>query len=171
MARPRKRERRDAAGRHGRAAAVPPPEFSRLADVSRIGRHEHRMTIAATAEERAALARRFDLVELALLEAELVLKKRGDGLVELSGRCRARFAQTSVVSLEPVRASLDAPLRSFYGGRLGDAPEADPLDEEGWPEPIEAGRIDVGEAVAQWLAVSLDPYPRLPDEAADAAPP
>ena len=38
---------------------------------------------------------------------------------------------------------------------------------QGWlficgQEPIAAGEIDLGEAVAQQLAVSLDPYPRAP---------
>jgi len=34
------------------------------------------------------------------------------------------------------------------------------LDEEDPPEEIVNGRIDLGEAVAQQLAIALDPYPR-----------
>lgn len=145
----------------GPAKPLPKPEFSRLVDVSRMGRLEHRMEIKANAEERAALAKRFDLVELPELAAELVLKKRGDGVIELTGRWHARVAQRCVVTLEPVWADLADEVRLFFGGALG-RPEAaaDPLDDEGWPEPIEHGVVDVGEAVAQLMAAALDPYPR-----------
>ena len=149
---------------------VTKPEFSRPADVSRIGRLEHRMDIRATAEERAALARRFGLLELAELAASLVLKKRGDGIVEVTGRYQARVAQPCVVTLEPVWSTVGDDVRLFYGGELGArAADIDPLDEEGWPEPIDNGAIDLGEAVAQLMALALDPYPRSP--AADAPPP
>jgi len=139
---------------------APEPEFSRLVDVSRMGRLEHRLEIKANAEERAALARRFDLVELDELTAALVLKKRGDGAVEMTGRWHARLAQRCVVTLEPVPAELGDEVRLFFGG-TGNA-SADPLDDEGWPEPIENGVIDAGEAVAQLMGVALDPYPRAP---------
>lgn len=144
---------------------VPAPEFSRRVDVSHMGRLEHRMDIKANPEERAALAKRFDLVELAELSARLVLKKRGDGkpgagAVEMTGRWHARLAQRCVVTLEPVWAELDDDVRLFFG----ESPDAaaDPLDDAGWPEPIEDGAIDAGEAIAQLLGVALDPYPRAP---------
>ncbi len=35
-------------------------------------------------------------------------------------------------------------------------------EDDEWPEPIVEGRIDIGEAVAQQLALALDPYPRKP---------
>ncbi len=133
--------------RHAPRTPAPKPEFSRLADVSRMGRLEHRMEIKANAEERAALARRFDLVELSELSAALVLKKRGDGVVEMTGRWHARLAQRCVVTLEPVPAELGDDVRLYFGGAPA-APDADPLDDEGWPEPIENGVIDAGEAVA-----------------------
>ena len=147
------------------AKPVPKAEFSRIVDVSRMGRLEHRIEIEASENERAALAQRFDLVDLPELAAELVLRKRGDGVIELTGRWHARVAQRCVVTLEPVWANLADEVRLFFGGALGKAAAADPLDDEGWPEPIEGGAIDVGEAVAQLLGVALDPYPRAPGAA------
>lgn len=143
-------------------AEKPAPEFSRRVDVSRMGRLEHRLDIKANEEERAALAARFDLVELAELAATLVLKKRGDGIFELTGRWHARLAQRCVVTLEPVPAALSDDVRLFYGTLAAPAAAADPLDDEGSPEPIENGVIDVGEAVVQLMGVALDPYPRAP---------
>ncbi len=146
---------------------APTPEFSRRVDVSRMGRLEHRLDIKANEEERAALAARFDLVELAELAAELVLKKRGGGatgavVVELTGRWHARLAQRCVVTLDPVPAALSDDVRLFFGTLAAPAADADPLDDEGSPEPIEDGVIDVGEAVVQLMGVALDPYPRAP---------
>jgi hypothetical protein len=157
--------------RRGRSTKPAPagsqPEFSRVVDVSRIGRLEHRLSIAATAEERAALARRFDLIELAELAADLVLKKRSDGLVEVTGHYRARLAQASVVSLEPVWSQLEEALSLFFGAAATTEADAlDPLADASAPEPIRDGQIDVGEAVAQCMALAVDPYPRLPQERA-----
>ena len=36
------------------------------------------------------------------------------------------------------------------------------FDEEDPPEPIRAGRMELGELVAQHLSLALDPYPRKP---------
>jgi hypothetical protein len=144
-----------------RGPRKPAPEFSRLVDVSRMGRLEHRIEIKANADERAALAKRFDLVELPEFSAKLVLKKRGDDIVELTGNWHARLAQSCVVTLEPVWAEPGDEVRLFFGEAPAGA-VADPLDDEGWPEPIENGVIDVGEAVAQLLGVALEPYPRAP---------
>ena len=166
---PKPRER----SQGGAGKTAPKPEFSRPADVTRIGRLEHRVSISANDAERAALARCFGLIELAELAADLVVRKRGDGVVELTGRWRARLAQPSVVSLEPVWSTLADDSRVYYAGALGKGrarADLDPLDEEGWPEPIEGGEIDLGEAVAQLMAVALDPYPRLPEEGGEAAP-
>jgi hypothetical protein len=165
---PKPRQREGAARR-----PAPKPEFSRPVDVSRIGRLEHRLAIAADAGERAALARRFGLLELAELAADLVLRKRGDGVIEAAGRWRARLAQPSVVSLEPVWSIHDAEARLYFSGALGGrrdaAAEPDPIDDADWPEPIVDGAIELGEAVVQLMAEALDPYPRLPGESADTA--
>jgi hypothetical protein len=165
-----KAKRSDRTTREQRAA--PKPEFSRVVDVSRMGRLAHRMEIKANDEERAALAGRFDLVELPTFSADLELKKRGDGVFELTGRWQARVAQRCVVTLDPVWADLADEVRLFFAGPPATADararaEADPLDDEGFPELIENGAIDVGEAVAQLFGVALDPYPRAPG----AAPP
>ncbi|MCW5773203.1 MAG: hypothetical protein KIT16_16290 [Rhodospirillaceae bacterium] len=81
-----------------------------------------------------------DLIELTELSAELVLKKRGDGLIELSGHRHARSAPAERRFLEPVRATHDEEIRQSGGGLARDLADFDPLDEEGWLRtPIENG--------------------------------
>jgi hypothetical protein len=152
-----------------------PPELSRIVAVERIGTRWQAHDVTATAEECAALAQRFGLVELPALAAALRLRRaRAGRYVEIDGVLRARVVQSCVVTLDPVAAALDEPfalLLGPIGGRVSDQAAPDQatsdlivdLDE---PEPLDGDDIDIGELVAQQLSLTLDPYPRAP-EAAD----
>lgn len=142
-------------------------EFSRPVDVERIGPLPIRETLEARPEEAAALARRFGLPEVRSLKAQVVLTRITDQLFRLDGRIQARVVQTCVVSLEPFPAVIDEPFSRLYTARAkvqDVAGEELVLDAEADdpPDPIADGRIDVGEAVAEQLALLLDPYPRKP---------
>ena len=147
------------------------PEFSRLVDCAALATGPVRETIEATAAEREVLARRFGLVALTRLGAEVTLAPTTAGQVRLDGRLTAHVAQSCVVTLEPVEADIDENFTLYYAEAGTPAgPSVDlPMDDEAWPEPIEDGRIDVGEAVAQQLALALDPYPRAPGASLDPA--
>ncbi len=120
----------------------PPPEFSRIVDVTRLGHTAHAITIEANAAECAALARRFGLVSLDRLSAALTIQHHGDnGLIELSGRFFARLRQACVITLDPVPADIDQPIRLFYGEAAEiDGTIADPLALEDDAEPLDHGR-------------------------------
>jgi uncharacterized metal-binding protein YceD (DUF177 family) len=146
---------------------VPPAaEFSRPIDVAGLGDRAQSHAIAANPAERAALVRRFGLHALSRLEAQLSLRRRGERNVELSGDFAAELEQVCVVSLEPVPAEIRRSFRQIYSAdlpaeSLGEV-VVDADEEEDAPEPL-GSTIDLGEAVAQQLAVALDPYPRRPD--------
>ncbi|MFQ5467232.1 MAG: DUF177 domain-containing protein [Kiloniellaceae bacterium] len=154
-------------------------EFSRLMDVARLGDAEVTRTIAATADERAALARRLGLVSLDRLEVDARLRRRpGSGLVELRAHYTAALSQACVVTLAPVPSRLDQTFSQLYDPAAGAADNeaaptharhvsVDPVAADP-PEPIGPGGIDLGEAVVQHLAVTLDPYPRAPNARLDA---
>ncbi|MBI3514084.1 MAG: DUF177 domain-containing protein [Proteobacteria bacterium] len=155
------------------SSASAAPEFSRVVALERIGTGWLTQTIVASAEERAALARRFALVELGALEATVRLRRaRAGRYVELDARLRAAVVQSCVVTLDPVAAALDEPFALLFGPL--DAPAATPgsvdlvvdLDE---PEPLEGDSLDIGELVAQQLSLALDPYPRSAAAADDVA--
>ncbi|MBI2236702.1 MAG: DUF177 domain-containing protein [Magnetospirillum sp.] len=139
-------------------------EFSRPVRVERLGAAGSDFEIEANEAERRALAERLDLVELSSLSARLRLKLLSGGLVRLSGRLSAEVVQSCVVTLQPVAASLDVAVELTYGPDDADGDGEVELTFEGDdpPDAIVDGTIDMGEAVAEQLALELNPFPRAP---------
>ena len=143
------------------------PEFSRLVSLRQITGKP--VFLEADEGERASLARRFAITEIRSLTAELSLDRNGDR-VAAEGRLEARIVQPCAVSGEdfPVHIEEDIALRFVPEGSI------DPALQEGEEIEIELGAseytgetFDLGEAVAQGLALAIDPYAEGPD--ADAA--
>jgi uncharacterized metal-binding protein YceD (DUF177 family) len=140
------------------------PEFSRIWRVDTLGTAPRQVEIAADEAERAALAERFGLVAIDRLEAEAALS-RHDETVTAVGTLRAAVTQSCVATDEPVEGQVEAPFRIEFRPQ----PQGGGPDEE-----IELGEfeldvvfydgaaVDLGEAVAETLSLSLDPYPRTP---------
>ena len=134
------------------------PEFSREVDVRQAeGKH---MQLTASPKECAALAHRFGLVRIERLAAELVLSRVENG-AEGRGRLDAAIVQTCAVSGEDLPVNIDEQI--FF--RFVSAGEDHRPDEEveialDECDEIEFSgtMIDVGEAVAQSLALAIDPF-------------
>lgn len=137
------------------------PEFSRRVELARLGVHEGIYPISAKPEEREALARRFGLLSLDRLEAEIRLQRLAGGMVRVKGRLGGDVVQACVISLEPVASVLELDFTVLYGqAETGKSVVVDLETDE--TEPFDGDAIDIGEAVAQQLALALDPYPRAP---------
>jgi uncharacterized metal-binding protein YceD (DUF177 family) len=137
------------------------PELSRRVELARLGSRVAVYRIAASAEERSALARRFDLLGIDLLEAEVQLERLGQAEVRLNGTLNAEVVQACVVTLDPVASTLSERFSMRFGAEDPQARVTVALEDE-LIEPIEDDAIDIGEAIAQQLALLLDPYPRVP---------
>lgn len=143
------------------------PEFSRPILVDTIPNAGMRLDIEASPEECAALAERFAILGLGGLRASLRLKAMAGGtLFRVDGQLSARVTQACVVSLEPVEQDVDEHFTMTFGagatsGMMDVELDLDPEDDDP-PDPVIDGAIDVGEAVAEHLALGLDPFPRKP---------
>ena len=138
------------------------PEFSRLVDVRQADGLVQQLV--PTADERAALARRFALVSIDSLSAELVLARK-DRTVSATGRLLAEIVQSCAVSGEDLPVSIDEPLAFRFVPEADHAPgeEEVELDAEDCDEIDYSGsHVDIGEAVAQSLALAIDPYAEGP---------
>ncbi|PXW72975.1 uncharacterized metal-binding protein YceD (DUF177 family) [Blastomonas natatoria] len=146
-------------------------EFSRPIDLRAIPRHV--VELSASATERSALARRFDIVSIGSLTATATIEERASG-VEVTGRIEAALVQACAISGEdfPVRIASDYRLRFLpeaeYEAALADAGEEVELSSDDLDTIAYSGStIDLGEAIAQTLALEIDPYAEGPG--ADAA--
>jgi uncharacterized metal-binding protein YceD (DUF177 family) len=137
------------------------PEFSRLVDERQLTPKP--ITIEATAEERGDLARRFGIVAIHQLQATLRLERAGEAVMA-RGRLSASIVQSCAVSGEDLPVRIDEPLAlRFVPAKPVEAEEleleADELDEI----EFEGHELDLGEAVAQSLALAIDPYATGPE--------
>jgi hypothetical protein len=134
-------------------------EFSRPLPVDRVpalGCHER---LAADEKECAALAKRLGVPKIHSLGGMLkIVPWRGGGL-KVTGALNAEVNQISVISLEVFTSTLEFPVeRYFLPSRAGaPGPEED-------VDVVEHGVIDLGEILAETLALELDPYPRQEGE-------
>lgn len=131
-------------------------------------RDGERIDLVADETKCAAVAKRLGLQRVDRLEAHASLARTGE-VVRASGRLNASLDQSCVVTSDPVPAHIDEPFELVF---MPEPPAAH--DEE-----IELGEsdcdvvfhdgatIDLGTAIADTLALSLDPYPR--SAGADAA--
>lgn len=139
----------------------PRTEFSRPLIVDRVPAGGSYEKLAADGAECLALAKRLDVPALHALKAELRATPWRGGL-KLAGELMADIEQVSVVSLDPFRSTVRFPVERYFlpaGAVRG--------DEEAEADPIEHGEIDLGEVVAETLALELSPYPRMPGESFD----
>ena len=149
-------------------------EFSHLLGREQLRRGLQRLSLVADAGQRAALARRFGLLALDRLQAEVALTPDSGGeLLRVEGHLSAAASQACVVTLEPVAALVEEDFSLQFSFLLEVASTERELlvdpEAEDPPEPLGPEGLDLGEALAQQLAVALEPYPRAPGAALDPA--
>jgi len=125
-------------------------------------RDGERLDLVADEAERRGIAKRIGLVSLDRLEAHVCLAKTNE-IVRAQGRLVAALDQSCVITGDPMAAHVDEPFDLLF------TPEP---TESAPDEEIELGEsdcdvvfydgasIDLGGAIADTLALSLDPYPR-----------
>ena len=121
-----------------------------------------RIDLVADEGERKLIADRLDLRGLDRLEAHATLERKGE-IVRVRGRLKASLCQSCVVTNEPVDAHADEAFDIYFLPE----PKTDSPEEE--VELVESdcdvvfhdgAAIDLGSAIADTLALTIDPYPR-----------
>lgn len=133
-------------------------EFTRLFDLRSLPATQVRLE--ASTEECAALARRFDIVAIHAFEATVSLEKDG-AAVNATGRLSARLVQSCAVSGEDLEVALDEPVAMrFVPPAAPHRPDEEvELEAEDCDEiEFEGTQFDLGEALAQSLALAIDPF-------------
>lgn len=135
-----------------------PPEFSRRVDIREIT--DRPIQLSATSAECAALARRFGIVAVRRLAAEVSLEPRG-GIIAVTGQLTADIVQSCAVSAEDLTMHIAEPLSlRFIPARTPArtdveielaAQDCDDIEYTGTA-------FDLGEEVAQSLGLAINPF-------------
>jgi len=152
---------------------VSAPEFSRTVRLDTLGEGPRALSIEAGEVERVALARRFGLIGIGRLAADLVLRRQG-AEVAMTGTVAAAVTQACVATGAPLEARIDAPFELMFRQQPDPAESGEEVELGAAELDVifyDGGSIDVGDAVAETLMLNLDPYPRAPgaQEALEAA--
>ena len=139
------------------------PEWVRIIDVRHLP--AARVEVSADEAERRRLAGRFGLTAIDRLVATVRLQAT-DAKIVVTGRIRAAVVQPCAISGEDFDVTIDEPVDLRF------VPPRDPAapDEEIEITALDCDEIeydglnfDLGEALAQTLALSIDPFAQGPD--------
>ncbi|MCC6598907.1 MAG: DUF177 domain-containing protein [Alphaproteobacteria bacterium] len=135
------------------------------------------LSISPDEVARRNMAQRLGLVSIENLKADVVIAKRsGEIAYHVKGHFEADVIQSCVVTLEPVPCHITENFEAWYADpdaavsiarlrqeRLSQKNQGEVpiLSEKEDPEPIIAGKIDLGELVTHYLSLALDPYPHV----------
>ena len=128
-----------------------------------------RLDLVADDAERGAIAKRLGLPSLDRLDAHAALTRTAE-TIRAEGRLTASLEQSCVITGDPVATSLDEPFVIMF---VPEPPSSGAdveveLGEDDCDVVFHDGAIiDLGGAIADSLALALDPYPR--SAGADAA--
>jgi uncharacterized metal-binding protein YceD (DUF177 family) len=130
------------------------------------------VTVEASPEERDALVKDLALEAINSLTARLHVTG-SPARVHVKGNLKASIVQTCVVTLELFESELDEEVEVSFRAPLEGEKEIEPgaeieVDPDG-PDELVGDRIDLGAITAEFLALSLDPYPRKPGVEFEAA--
>ena len=138
-------------------------EFARPQRVDTIGDDARTIEIEADVQERAALAKRFDLIGIEKLTGKFTIRRDAAGIVA-EGRVAAAVTQACSITGDPLPATVDEPVAlRFVAEEDSGQDEVELGDSDIDVIPYDGGTIDLGEVAAETMALALDPFPRGPN--------
>lgn len=151
------------------------PEWSYLIDEDEVTEEPKIYSIEAPDGSLSALAQRYNVVSVDSIKADLeAVRESAGAVVHIMGRFEAKVTQECVVSGELVKNTHEEDFEAWFSDPEAvvsltkarrqkeierGGVEAPILEESEDPEPIVEGEIDLGEVVAQFLSLVIDPYP------------
>lgn len=142
-------------------------EFSHPFETDKLGPNPKRIHLEASAGELGALSKRFELTKLDFFKGQAVLKRLSGKKIECHYQMSASLIQQCVVTFKPIQSQIELDFKRVYDGSIKkenedkeieiDIEDTDELD------PIIDGVIDIAAAVAEELALEINPFPRADD--------
>ena len=147
------------------------PLLNRIFAVDGLVDKDMKVNFPLNAGERKILCDHLDLQAIEDWEGTVWLRRTADqeGIV-LRVTFAANVIQSCVVTLEPLRNRVQQSFTNLYlpedrlegAGEMMDVEFVIDVEDDDFPEVLQEGGIDVGEAIVEQFALALDPYPRTP---------
>ena len=150
--------------------------WSHIIQADHAGTDIKNVTIEPDEKQREALAEHFDILAIDNLKADLTFKREQGGLIiHVTGHFSADIQQTCVVTLDPIHSHIEEDFEAWYGDleqavsftkpkqqkdALRQHGETPIVPEKDDPEPIEDGKLDLGDIVMQFVSLAIDPFPQ-----------
>lgn len=112
----------------------------------------------ATPAQCAKIAERFEIPKVKHLSASVQALLDGD-LVRVTGHLKAQLERTCVVTLETFNEDLDTDFEALFSEDVPLIKEGEMKDDI---EPIDRGRLDIFDIVAEQVGLNMNPFPRKP---------
>lgn len=109
----------------------------------------------ATPDQCAKIAKRFEIPKVKELSAHICANIDRD-LIRVSGHIAARLERVCVVTLESFDEVLDTDFEALFAENVPLIKEGEMKDDI---EPIERGRLDIFEIVAEQVGLNMNPFP------------
>lgn len=141
------------------------PEFHHIVKLSELGSDNKQRSVTADDEQKKALAKRFDLLGIENLSATYGLQTE-DKKIRLKGVIKAKLEQPCSISGEAIAVAIDEDFEVIFLPKTEVPKSAEEIElaaEDCDVVEYEGNNIDIGEAIAQTLYLSLDPFPRGPN--------
>lgn len=125
-------------------------------------RDGERVELNADEAERGRIGDRLGLRSLDRLEAHATLERKGE-VVRARGRLKASLRQSCVVTDEPVDTHADEPFDIYFLPEPATPGGDEEVELVGTDCDVvfhDGASIDLGSAIADTLALAIDPYPR-----------
>ena len=119
------------------------------------------LKFVASNKELKSLATRFKFLDVLSLSAELIIRKSARDCWDVVGQLRGVVVQACNSTGVPLRETLDFLIEERYVRSVGNQEEFEV--HMGVAEPLENEAINIGELLAQSLAIAVTPWPRAPE--------
>jgi len=150
---------------HSHGAVVPPALDAsiRMENLPATGRD---VVVAATDEQRIAIAEQLKITAIEKLDATLSAKRFRGG-IRVLGQLKAVIEQPCVITFEPVTQVIDEPIDRVFlpsHDKAHSVPQGAEIfvdvagDDE--PDRFDGPEVDLSDLIIETLALALDPYPR-----------
>jgi len=131
-----------------------------LGEIGPQGWHD---SFVATPAQCDKIAARFEIPKVKSLSARVQAILDGD-LLRLSGHLNAKLERICVASLEHFDETLDTDFEALFSENAPLIKDGEMKDDV---EPIDRGRLDIFEIVAEQVGLNMNPFPRCPEASGD----